>query len=164
MEAHINSVLLDTSFFIRLLNPGYSEHQNAKDYFKYFLEQRINIKCSTISVAEYCVKGAIEELPLKNVQLMPFNFNHAIVAGKFAGIIFSKRSQLEIKDRKIIPNDTKLLAQAESEPDIDAFVTADTELIKKLYFPLNEENYLSFKIIDIHQPYGECFGILPLKL
>jgi hypothetical protein len=32
-------------------------HGNARDYFKYFLQEKITLKCSTISIAEYCVKG-----------------------------------------------------------------------------------------------------------
>ena len=33
------SVLLDTSFFIRLLNSEDPLHENAKGYYKYFLEE-----------------------------------------------------------------------------------------------------------------------------
>lgn len=32
------SVLLDTSFFIRLLNPEEKLHKNALRYYRYFLE------------------------------------------------------------------------------------------------------------------------------
>jgi predicted nucleic acid-binding protein len=58
-----HSVLLDTSFFIRLLNDEDPLHQHAKDYFKYFLEQEIILKISTVSVAEYCVVGKVGDLP-----------------------------------------------------------------------------------------------------
>ncbi len=54
-----HSVLLDTSFFVRLLNDEDPLHNNAKGYFKYFLEEEIVLKVSTISIAEYCVKGKI---------------------------------------------------------------------------------------------------------
>jgi len=52
-----HSVLLDTSFFIRLLNDEDPLHKNAVGYFKYFLENDIVLKVSTISIAEYCVLG-----------------------------------------------------------------------------------------------------------
>ena len=39
-----NCVLLDTSFFIRLLNEEDSLHENALGYFKYFLEHDFVIK------------------------------------------------------------------------------------------------------------------------
>tara|TARA_R110002072_G_scaffold199584_1_gene357257 strand:- start:227 stop:514 length:288 start_codon:yes stop_codon:yes gene_type:complete len=69
-----HSVLLDTSFFIRLLNDGDPLHLNAIDYFKHFAENEITMKVSTISIAEYCVKGTVDELPLKKLQILPFNF------------------------------------------------------------------------------------------
>ena len=72
------SVLLDTSFFIRLLNSDDFLHINARDYFKYFLENEILLKVSTISIAEYCVKGKMDELPLRNLKIISFNLEHAI--------------------------------------------------------------------------------------
>jgi predicted nucleic acid-binding protein len=39
-EAFIKGVFCDTSFFIRLLNEGDALHQNAKAYFRYFLEKK----------------------------------------------------------------------------------------------------------------------------
>lgn len=55
-------MLLDTSFFIRLLNENDNLHPKALGYFKYFLEKDIVLKCSTISIAEYCVRGSFDEL------------------------------------------------------------------------------------------------------
>ena len=51
------AVLLDTSFIIRLLSESDELHNNAVTYFKYFLEHGIDMKFSTISIAEYCVIG-----------------------------------------------------------------------------------------------------------
>lgn len=39
-----HSVLLDTSFFIRLLNDEDPLHENAKGFFKYFLDNDIIMK------------------------------------------------------------------------------------------------------------------------
>ena len=111
-----NSVLLDTSFFIRLLNDEDPLHKNAKGYFRYFLENDTVLKVSTISIAEYCVKGKIEDLPLNNLQIIPFNLDHAKKTGEFAEIIFeeNKKAVEKLKPRAIIPNDSKLFAQADS--------------------------------------------------
>lgn len=35
------------------------------------------MKISTISIAEYCTGGKIDELPLKFLQILPFNVQHA---------------------------------------------------------------------------------------
>ena len=32
---------------------------------------------STISIAEYCVGGDVHELPLRNLQIVPFNLDHS---------------------------------------------------------------------------------------
>lgn len=66
---------------------------------------------STITVAEYCVNGDISELPLRNVRIVPFNIQHAIIAGKFAKALYDARltKELSIDNRLIIPNDAKSL-------------------------------------------------------
>jgi len=104
------SILVDTSFLIRLLNPNDALHANADGYFKYYLENDYPLICSTISIAEYCVKGSYEQIPWRNLQVLPFNVSHAIRAGKFAEIVFDKKDKLSITNRNIIPNDTKLFA------------------------------------------------------
>ncbi len=90
-----HSVLLDTSFLIRLLNDEDKLHQNSLNYYKYFLERNIILKISTISIAEYCVLGDISDLPLKNLQILPFNFDHANKTGEFARILFANKDILK---------------------------------------------------------------------
>ena len=85
-----HSVLLDTSFFVRLLNDEDPLHNNAKGYYRYFLENEIILKVSTISIAEYCVRGEIEELPLRNIQIIPFNLDQAKRTGEFAEALFEE--------------------------------------------------------------------------
>ncbi len=102
------SVLLDTSFFIRLLNDEDNLHANALSYYRYFLENEIILKISTISIAEYCVKGRLTDLPLKDIQIIPFNLSHAERTGEFAKIIFNENGIRgeKITPRAIIPNDS----------------------------------------------------------
>jgi len=40
-------------------------------------DNNIILEVSTISIAEYCVRGSLDELPLMNVQIIPFNLDHA---------------------------------------------------------------------------------------
>lgn len=156
-----HSVLLDTSFFIRLLNDEDPLHKNAVGYFKYFLENDIILKVSTISIAEYCVLGNLEDLPLKNIQIVPFNLKEAEKTGQFAKIIFTKNkvSSEKLSPRAIIPNDSKLFAQADLDKSITHFVTSDVRskntlaLLKKSAAP-------RFEIISIDIPFTETFGIL----
>ncbi|MHB1147313.1 MAG: type II toxin-antitoxin system VapC family toxin [Lutibacter sp.] len=158
-----HSVLLDTSFFIRLLNDEDPLHKNAVGYFKYFLENEITLKVSTISIAEYCVLGKLDDLPLNNVQIVPFNMKEAERTGEFAKIIFieNKISLEKLFPRAIIPNDSKLFAQADLDKSVSHFVTSDgrskntLRLLKKGIIP-------KFDIIGIDVPYTQTFGILDL--
>ncbi len=153
----MRKVLLDTSFFIRLLNPSDNLHQNAKEYFKHFLLKEIEMYFSTISVAEYCVRGNVDELPLKEIRILPFNFFHAIDAGKFAEIAYTQRESKQLPNRAIILNDIKLFSQAHYEKEITHFVTSDSECLK-IYNSIKGNTPISFDIINISNPLSSMVG------
>lgn len=158
-----HSVLLDTSFFIRLLNDEDSLHSNAVGYFKYFLENEIALKVSTVTIAEYCVFGKLEDLPLKNIQIVPFNLKDAEKTGEFAKIIFTenKVNEKKLSPRAIIPNDSKLFAQCDLDKTITHFVTSDVRS-KNTIALLRKGTSPKFNIISIDIPHTETFGILNL--
>jgi len=156
-----HSVLLDTSFFIRLLNDEDKLHSNALGYYRYFLENGITLKVSTVTIAEYCVQGKLHDLPLKNLQILPFNLKDAEKAGEFAKIIFLeyKISPEKLRPTAIIPNDAKLFAQADVDGTITHFVTSDIRS-KGTWTILKSEINPRFGIITIDVPFSEAFGIL----
>ena len=155
------NVLLDTSFFIRLLNDEEKLHENAKGYYKYFLENEIALKVSTITIAEYCVRGKLSDLPLRNIQIVPFNLNEAQRTGEFAEIIFreNKMAKEKLLPRPIIPNDSKLFAQADLDKNTLYFVTSDSRS-KKTLNALKKGLQPNFQIIDISVPYSTQFGVI----
>ncbi|MFY8036768.1 MAG: hypothetical protein ACOVMQ_06355 [Cyclobacteriaceae bacterium] len=114
---------------------------------------------SVISIAEYCVGGSIDELPLKNLQILPFNLDHAKRTGEFARIIFKNKDRLKINERHIIPNDTKLFAQADSEKGINFYLSSDRESLK-IYKLLESTSTPKFQFIDLSIPHHETFGML----
>lgn len=63
------SVLLETSFFIRLLNPNDPLARQAEGYFRFFQQEKYAMLISTVSIAEFCVIGSLDQLPLKNLQV-----------------------------------------------------------------------------------------------
>lgn len=160
---HKRAVLLDTSFFLRFLNDNDPLFKNADAYFRYFLREDIEMLISTISIAEYCIGGDILELPLKNLQIVPFNLNHAKRTGEFARIAFQGRAnkQLQVNDRKIIPNDTKLFAQADCEKTIGLYLSSDTESMK-VDNTIKNKTKPNFQFIDLNTPHHQTFGILDL--
>ena len=158
----VNSVLLDTSFFIRFLNDEDPLFKNAMEYYKYFISKEIKMFISTISIAEYCTGGTIDELPLRNLAILPFNLNHSIKTGEIAKLVFTNKGRLKLKERNIIPNDSKLFSQADVEANIIYYLSSDSESFK-IYNLLKDENIqLKFSFIDLNIPPNEYFGYLEL--
>lgn len=150
-------VLCDTSFFIRLLDRTVPLHANAKGYFKYLAEHDYELCISTIAIAEFCVRG----LPLKNLQIVPFNLDHAKRTGEFAKIVFQNKGKMKLNQRNIIPNDTKLFAQADIEKTVEFYLSSDSESLK-IYRLIQSHTSPKFQFIDLNTPYNETFGILNL--
>ena len=154
-----NAVLCDTSFFIRLLDKNDPLHSNAKGYFRFFLENDYRLLISTIAIAEYCIVGALDELPLKNLQIVPFNLDHSIRTAELARYVFKNKGKLKLRERNIIPNDTKLFAQADNIKGTSFYISSDTESFK-IYSLLRKELQLKFQFIDLNTPHSETFGML----
>ena len=94
--------------------------------------------------------------------IVPFNFDHAQRAGKMIAEVYAekKRRGTTITPRAVVPNDTKMFAQADVESDINFYGTADVEC-KKVYDMIkNAEGNLSFSFIDITIPHYQFFGEL----
>lgn len=154
-----NSVLLDTSFFLRFLNDNDPLFQNADGYYKYLIEQKYDLIISTISIAEYCVKGNLNELPLRDLQILPFNIDHAKRTGELAFSVFENKNRLNLSERNIIPNDTKLFAQADIEEQIKYFISSDSESLK-IYNFLKSKINIKFDFVDLKTKHTETFGII----
>ena len=153
-------VLLDTNFFIRLLNEEDPLHKNIRGFYQHFLEKEFRLKFSTVSIAEFCVRGTVDELPLPTIEILPFNINHASAAGEFTKLVLENRGGLELPNRHIIKDDAKLFAQAHVEKEITTFATSDAKLIKTYNF-LKESTALEFDIINTGEPFTSVLGILP---
>jgi len=144
------TVLLDSGFLIRLMNPNEPLHRVALDLFKDYVSSGVTCMVSTVALAEYGVKGELRYLPTKYLQFLPFQYHHAEVAAMFMRRIIQVKQErgAEIKPRVIIPNDTKMFAQASAETDIFAFVSADAEA-KKVYELLEDPGFEFVNIRDL---------------
>lgn len=153
-------VLLDTSFFIRFLDERSPLFENALKYYKHFVLNGIPMYISTISIAEYCTRGKIDELPLKDLRFLSFNFDHSIKSGEFARFVFDEKGKLKLTERNIIPNDTKLFSQADVEVGVSHYLSSDKESVK-IYNLLKEKGLsVNFEFIELQKPYEETFGVL----
>lgn len=162
MKSKITTIFCDTSFFIRLLDENSPLYNNAVRYFRYFVENKFDLIISTIAIAEYCTHGNYKALPMDKLRYVTFNLNHAIRTSEFAKIVFQERkgNKLQVSDRNIIPNDTKLFAQADCEK-VDYYISSDRECIK-IYNKIKGNTGIKFQFIDLNTPYNQTFGVLDL--
>lgn len=107
--------------------------------------------------------GKLEDLPLKDIQIIPFNLDQAVQTGNFAKIIFTenKTAQDKLKPRAIIPNDSKLFAQADLDKSVTQFITSDKRSNTTLSH-LEKGVAPKFQIVNIQTPFNEVYGVLDL--
>lgn len=144
----MDSILLDTSFCIRLLKSNDDLHQNAKSYFKYFLEKKIEIYLSTIVIAEYSVKDDPANLPLEFVKIIPFDFFDGKTAGEFHSILLGHKEQVANIDRNVIKDDCKLMAQLFNR-DIHGYITKDRKSFSQIIGPIKTSKRFEIKLLDL---------------
>ncbi len=154
----MDSILLDTSFCIRLLKSNDQLHQNAKDYFKYFKE-KVEIYLSSIVIAEYSVKDDAYNLPLEFVKIIPFDFFDGKTAGEFHSILINNKEQVANIERNVIKDDCKLIAQIFNRK-IGAFITKDKKSFGQIFMPIQKENGLKIELLDLEIPLKEFKGEL----
>jgi predicted nucleic acid-binding protein len=155
----IASVMLDTSFCIRLMDANDPLHTHALEYFRFFLQEKVTIHLSTIVAAEYAVGDDPQNLPLNNLQIETFDFRDAETAGLFHKELMGNKTNIAGYNRRIIANDVKILAQIKNR-EIDAIISKDVESVTKYINPLINSNLLALRFIDLNNRLNEELGEL----
>lgn len=124
----MNSALLDTSFLISLSDPTRKHHQAAQQYFKSCIDRRVPMYLSSIVISEYQVKQAINDLPLRNFIILPFNIDHAMACG----LLVRAMPRDAGDDRVRVKDDFKLIAQCQCEGITHALSEDSSTLTKYL--------------------------------
>jgi hypothetical protein len=119
--------LLDTSFLITLVNRQRPNHETAKQYFAYMLQNGVPMYLSTIAAAEFGIKQAITDLPLGDFRILNFDMTHGQQAARLWNAL---KSRDEGDSRVAVRDDVKLMAQAEREK-IDFILTEDSSTLYK---------------------------------
>jgi len=142
------SVLLDTSFCIRLGKPSDPLHQNALDYFQYFLENKVELYLSSIVIAEYSVKGDVADLPLKTMKIIPFDYFDGKTAGEFYSILLNLNKQQLDREKNVVKDDCKLIAQIYN-CKLDAYISKDRKSFSQIINPLMKEKSFEVELLDL---------------
>ena len=154
------NVFFDTSFFIRLYKSDDPDHENARAYWERLRKEGHELFLSTIVAAEFGTGGAIKQLPYKYTTILPFNLDHAERSSALARVAYENKRKgvVKLESRVVIPNDTKILAQAE-EVKADIFIARDDNC-EKVYQLMKDKGLLSFRYLDLRTPPHEAFGKL----
>ena len=179
------AVLLDTSFFLSFLNETDPLFENADGYYKYLIQEKYDLVISTISIAEYCQEGDISDLPLRNLQILPFNLNHVERSGEFGRMAFqARKDKIDYEKGTLFPPRTGIWSAADLQAYIDyhycpdpesydrtklLFSQADSEEYIKYYLSSDSESYkvynnlayyigLDFEFVDLNIKHTQTFG------
>lgn len=156
----IRSVLVDNSFCIRLLKPDDALHLQTVEYFKYFLQNEIEMYLSTVVVGEYAVGDDPDNLLALNAfRLLEFDYMDAKLSGEFYASLKDNPRLRDIEARSVIINDLKLFAQIKNRA-IDAFISKDRASLNKMITPLKASHQFHFEFIDLAVPLNENLGTL----
>ncbi|GAA3986394.1 hypothetical protein GCM10022279_06830 [Comamonas faecalis] len=140
------SILLDTSYLITLADPARPQHDTATRYLREALAQGCPLYLSAIVASEFQVGQAVTDLPLRNLQVLPFNIDHAMTAGNLMRLLQRDRGD----DRVAVKDDIKLLAQMVCE-SITHILTEDVNTLVKYLDRLREQGQLSARAIVLAQ-------------
>ena len=104
----MNSVLLDTSFLISLSDPARAHHAQAVQYYRECVHRQVPMYLSTIVISEFQVRQSINDLPLRNFVVLPFNVDHAMRCG----LLIRGLGRDPADDRVRVKDDFKLVGGA----------------------------------------------------
>lgn len=138
----MNSVLLDTSFLISLSDPTRFHHAAAVQYYKECVHRQVPMYLSTIVISEFQVKQAINDLPLRNFVVLPFNVDHAMRCG----LIVRQMARDPEDDRVRVKDDFKLLAQCDCEA-ISHLISEDANTLAKYLDRARNSGLASTKVV-----------------
>ncbi|PKL30798.1 hypothetical protein CVV43_05340 [Candidatus Saccharibacteria bacterium HGW-Saccharibacteria-1] len=152
------SVLIDTSFLITLFSDDRPNHDIAKKYYKYFLNNSITLYLSTIVIAEFSQGQPISSvIGCGNFRILPYNVDDAIrtadVAFQMGGIQRRRGS-----DNPKYADDIKLIAQADKN-SIDYIITEDSSTLSRYCKKLNDGAIIKVNPIALVDGYDvSCFN------
>lgn len=134
--------MLDTSFLISLSDPGRANHTTAVHYYKECIVRRLPMFLSTIAVSEFQVRQAINDLPLRNFIVLPFNVDHAMACG----LLVRASARDPGDDRARVKDDYKLIAQCQCEA-VSHLLTEDESTLTKYLARQNELGLLATRAV-----------------
>lgn len=148
----MNSVLLDTSFLISFSDPARPHHVAAQSYYRECVRRQIPLYLSTIVISEFQVKQAINDLPLRNFVVLPFNVDHAMRCG----LIIRSLPRDPQDDRVRVKDDFKLVAQCDCE-SISHVISEDASTLAKYIDRARDTGMTATKVVLLRDGYDAAW-------
>ena len=150
----IRAVLVDTSYLIALVNDADPLHEDAKRYYKYFLQHSIPMYLSVIVIAEFHQKqSAIDLLGSEKYITLPYNVTEALASADMGHAL---GSGARVGNRAEFKDDVKLLAQAKNE-NLEFLITADAATLHKYCEKLRQAGMINTQSICLTDGYDEAW-------
>lgn len=143
------TVLLDTPALVALANPQHARHAVAVAYFRESLRADATLYLSVIAAAEFQQGQAVTDLPLRNLVVLPFNIDHAMVAGE---VHRSLRGTELAGPAAAVADDVKLIAQGMAE-GVSHVLTDGRCTLAQLLERLREAGRCRIECIDIEEDF-----------
>ena len=158
--------VLDTGFFISLVDRNRQCHQAARSYYRYFLEHGIVMLLPTVVVAEFSIVQPITDLPLRNFRVLPFNLPEAVKCAELN--VHHYRQQLGgVGQRDAVKDDFKIIAQAVVQ-QARLLLTEDETTLCKYCERLTADRKIAFRVVKLSAGFDEALvnadgqrGLLP---
>lgn len=148
-----NSVLLDTSYLISLMDDSRENHSKAKDFYKYFIENNFPMILSSIVSSEFSIKQSIVDLPLSSLRPLPFNLPDSYHLSP----LFEEKFKGYASNRVAVKDDYKIVSQC-SFNKISYLITEDTDLCNLLN-DLNTNGKVTVKPLYLPDGYEKALGL-----
>lgn len=146
------SVLLDTSFLISFADPLRPHHDAALGYYRECVRRQVTMYLSTVVISEFQVKQAINDLPLRNFMVLPFNIDHAMRCG----LIIKSMTRDHDDDRVRVKDDFKLVAQCNCEA-ISHLLTEDASTLAKYLNRASQAGLASVKVVLLRDGFNAAW-------
>ena len=97
---------------------------------------------STIAISEFQVRQAINDLPMRNFVVLPFNIDHAMACG----LLLRALARDENDDRTRVKDDFKLIAQCQCE-NITHLLSEDAGTLAKYTSRLQQSQPVGTQVV-----------------
>lgn len=155
----MDSVLLDTSYLLALLDVKHARHVLAQGYLRYFLQQGTRLYASTITLAELGELHPVQRLPvLAYLRLLAFNLPDAQQAADLAARWYGTADRApDSQPGRYLPDQFKILAQAATS-GVHSLLADDDILLEQLAQTLWDRRP-PFRCLPLSRPHEAAFGL-----